>query len=292
MAIAYDNIRFLALRNKLISLQGISSSISAPTTQQKIMQEIDEIQALINDILNSSTQILEIAQQKKSVVDLATILNTLCNDPQITPYVSFTSNISQAPCLADPLVLKRVFNNLIHNAVKYGKLARVTLTRQENKILINIDDKGPGIPENEMTEVFKPFYRASNIRNTQTEGSGIGLAFAKLAILLYNGSIKLYNLHPGLRVSVTLNYVNTSHQAIHPPTMAANESEIALISQAYTIKSAALSHDLLNLITRVRLRMQMAEEDPIRKRKIENILEELEALLRHTLTSAKQNYQS
>ncbi|MBM3582276.1 MAG: two-component sensor histidine kinase, partial [Alphaproteobacteria bacterium] len=68
-----------------------------------------------------------------------------------------------------------------------------------------VDDDGPGIPEAEQDNVFRPFYRLEGSRSRETGGVGLGLATARSAILAHGGAIALANRpEGGLRVSVTL----------------------------------------------------------------------------------------
>lgn len=99
---------------------------------------------------------------------------------------------------AQPLALKRAIANLIDNAIKYGDEAVVTLSRQKDprgadRFEIRIDDNGPGIPENEMERVYRPFYRIEASRNRDSGGTGLGLAIARSAVLAHGGEIELHN---------------------------------------------------------------------------------------------------
>jgi signal transduction histidine kinase len=99
---------------------------------------------------------------------------------------------------AQPLALKRAIANLIDNAVKYGGEAIVHLARSRDtdghqQFEIRIDDRGPGIPAEEMERVFRPFYRIEASRNRDSGGTGLGLAIARSAILAQGGEIELHN---------------------------------------------------------------------------------------------------
>lgn len=68
-----------------------------------------------------------------------------------------------------PLAMKRCLTNLIGNAAKYAKTVWVSVENMDKgAIQISIEDDGPGIPEAQYEEVFKPFYRVDSSRNTQT----------------------------------------------------------------------------------------------------------------------------
>ena len=74
------------------------------------------------------------------------------------------------------MTLKRAFANLIDNAVKYGEHATVSLAAQGGELLIHVDDRGQGIPEEQWAKVLQPFYRVEASRSPDTGGIGLGLA--------------------------------------------------------------------------------------------------------------------
>jgi signal transduction histidine kinase len=105
----------------------------------------------------------------------------------------------------DALALKRAFANLLDNAWRYGGAARVTLSEADGQVAIAVDDDGPGIPEGEQDNVFRPFYRLEGSRSRETGGAGLGLALARSTILAHGGTIDLANRPDGgLRVRVSL----------------------------------------------------------------------------------------
>jgi two-component system osmolarity sensor histidine kinase EnvZ len=104
-----------------------------------------------------------------------------------------------------PNYLKRAIRNLIDNGFKYGKKVEIT-TSISNKILkIIIDDDGPGIPEAERENVFKPFYRLDNSRNLDSSSTGLGLAIVLDSITSHGGRIEtISSPMGGLRVIINL----------------------------------------------------------------------------------------
>ena len=101
--------------------------------------------------------------------------------------------------------MKRALVNLIDNAVKYGTAAHVSITATARTIEIAIDDKGPGIPEDELTRVLQPFYRIEQSRNPETGGIGLGLAITLAIVEAHGGELRLVNREEGgLRAFVVL----------------------------------------------------------------------------------------
>ena len=88
-------------------------------------------------------------------------------------------------------LINRCINNLIDNALKYGKNINVELTKKNTNIFIKIEDDGPGIPETEFDNVFKPFYKIDKGRGEKKSSVGLGLSIASDIIRSHGGNIKL-----------------------------------------------------------------------------------------------------
>ncbi len=104
----------------------------------------------------------------------------------------------------DALGLDGLFTNLIDNAVKYGRKARVKIYREAGSAVVEIADCGPGLPESELERVFEPFHRVEPSRSPQTGGMGLGLATARAVALSHGGDIVLANARQGLVARVRL----------------------------------------------------------------------------------------
>ncbi|WP_156889598.1 sensor histidine kinase [Paenibacillus harenae] len=106
---------------------------------------------------------------------------------------------------ADPDKLSRMLTNILNNCVKYmGQVAgpetkeiRVKLTDLASHVLIEIEDSGPGIEEEDLPYIFDRFYRAEQSRNSETGGSGLGLAIVKQIIEGHGGSVWAENVERG-----------------------------------------------------------------------------------------------
>ncbi len=158
---------------------------------------------LVSDISNASRLDSELVKEEEEEFNL---LKTLSN---LTEYLGKQANdkgvdfISDFP--ADPIVLHglearlaQVFVNLITNAVSFcdkGDAVRVWARRRENRVLVVVEDTGPGIPEQALTKIFKRFYSE---RPTQDFGnhSGLGLAISKQIIEAHGGVIWAENIRP------------------------------------------------------------------------------------------------
>ena len=98
------------------------------------------------------------------------------------------------PVKGDSFLIQIAISNLINNAIKYvdfeGKI-EVVIENKENDVMISVSDNGIGIPEKDMDKIFTDFYRASNIKDKNYEGSGIGLPVVKQIIERHGGTIKV-----------------------------------------------------------------------------------------------------
>ena len=104
-----------------------------------------------------------------------------------------------------PLQLRRCFVNLIENAIRYSKKIIVELNKDNENIIINIIDNGPGIPKNKYDEVFKPFYTLDPSRNKLKGESGLGLTIARDIVRSHGGDIKLSKSDlGGLKTTINL----------------------------------------------------------------------------------------
>ena len=88
-------------------------------------------------------------------------------------------------------LIKRCINNLIDNAIKYGEKVNIELNKKNNSLFIKIEDDGPGIPEQEYENVFKPFYKIDKGRADAKSSVGLGLSIASDIIRSHGGNIKL-----------------------------------------------------------------------------------------------------
>ena len=102
-------------------------------------------------------------------------------------------------------LIKRSINNLIDNSLKYGKKVNVDLSKKTTSIFIKIEDDGPGIPEDEYDNVFKPFYKIDKGRAETKSSVGLGLSIASDIIRSHGGNIKLKKSYMnGLNVKIFL----------------------------------------------------------------------------------------
>jgi len=105
--------------------------------------------------------------------------------------------------LGNQELLHRAIENILRNAIRYtepGTEIEISLgaavEHEESVAVLEVSDRGPGIPEGELHAIFLPFYRVDNARSPHTGGSGVGLAIAVRAVKLHGGELSAFN-RPG-----------------------------------------------------------------------------------------------
>jgi two-component system sensor histidine kinase CpxA len=107
----------------------------------------------------------------------------------------------------DPELLRRAVENVIRNAIRYSpprEPVEVSLARQNGRVVVDVRDRGPGVPEESLARIFDAFYRVDSDRNRVSGGIGLGLSIARRAIQLHKGTIRARNAQPGLEVEMDL----------------------------------------------------------------------------------------
>lgn len=201
------------LRTPLARLRLRAGFIDDAEVQRQIDADLDEMDAMIASTLAFLRG--DEVQEESRQADLAAMLQTLCNDAEDAGRTAVYSGPPQARLHCRPVTLKRAFANLVENAINYGKVARVFAEETDGKLVIRVEDTGPGVPEAELEAVFAPFYRLDRSRNRGTGGSGLGLAIARQAVEQHGGSVTLANLpEGGLRATVVLPRTPAAREAM------------------------------------------------------------------------------
>lgn len=104
-----------------------------------------------------------------------------------------------------PVAIRRALTNLVENALHYGERARVSVLEEADRVIVRVDDDGPGVPPDEIDHVTEPFVRLDPARRRNTTGLGLGLAIVANAIRDEGGTFRLTNRGGGgLRAEIVL----------------------------------------------------------------------------------------
>jgi two-component system sensor histidine kinase CpxA len=124
---------------------------------------------------------------------------------QVGKTLRFT-NIPDVTVTGNPKLLMSAIENIVRNAIRYGTTTiDITLSTHKETLLITVEDDGPGVPDDELKDIFRPFYRVSTARDRDSGGTGLGLAITQSAILQHSGQITASRSHlGGLKMHVEL----------------------------------------------------------------------------------------
>lgn len=195
-----DRTRVLAamshdLKTPLTRLRLRAALLEDPGLKAKVEADLDEMQSMVGDALD----FLRGAGGGEPVkpVDMAALLESLQADMQELGGEVGIEGAPLKPFPGKPQALKRCLWNLLDNAVKYGKRARMQVRDSDGQLEIRILDEGPGIPPSEIGKVFDPFYRVESSRNRETGGTGLGLSIARGIAEDHRGRVEVRNRAEG-----------------------------------------------------------------------------------------------
>ena len=174
----------------------------APQAREAIARDVTQMEQMISAVLAFVRDASE--ERPREPLDLASAVQCVVDNAAVLG--ADVKTVSAAPLVvhADALGLDGLLTNLVDNAIKYGRRARVRIYRDGDAAIVDVCDSGPGLPETELERVFEPFYRAEPSRNPQTGGMGIGLSSARAIARAHGGDIVLINGREGLIARVRL----------------------------------------------------------------------------------------
>ncbi len=160
----------------------------------KLEGDLDEIETLAKLVLDATRSLAP--DEPMARVDLDELSRRLVGDyAQLGHALAIEGRA--APIEARPNALRRALVNVVDNAFKYGRDVVLSIEDSRHEVALNVLDRGPGIPLEELEKVLYPFYRVEGSRNRETGGTGLGLAIAKDLVEGHGGALEIANRSDG-----------------------------------------------------------------------------------------------
>jgi two-component system sensor histidine kinase ChvG len=192
-----------SLRSAVGSLRFVKKDEHREKLLDVIEHDVRRLDRLVSDISNASRLDSELVKEEEEEFNLLKTLSNLCqylSQQAGEKGVDFIIDLPSDPISIHGLEarLAQVFVNLVTNAISFcedGDAVRVWARRRENRVLIVVEDTGPGIPEQALTKVFKRFY-SERPQAEFGQHSGLGLAISKQIVEAHGGVIWAENIRP------------------------------------------------------------------------------------------------
>jgi len=179
------------LKTPLATLRVRIESVEDEHERAKMASTIEDIARSLDDILS----LVRVGRPSDPTepVELAALIGQVAEE-----YEDLGQPVSFAP--TQRLVarlrvtwLRRALRNLVSNALRYGQVARIALIEAGARAVIEVEDDGPGIAEDQIARMFDPFIRGEPSRNSETGGAGLGLTLARAIAAQHGGTLNLAN---------------------------------------------------------------------------------------------------
>ncbi len=192
----------------------------AGTHKERAVLDVETMEQLLNDVLLFAGDAS--SNSENEVVDMYRVAERCIGEANVqAEQVILTSAPIALGVRIPERALCRVIDNLLSNALRYGKRAQVKTERRQGMACLVIEDEGPGIPETDIALVFEPFFRREPSRNRAHGGTGLGLSIVRQILVAYGGTIILSNRQngQGLRATVCLPLSERSNIGIAAPAV-------------------------------------------------------------------------
>ena len=169
----------------------------------KMAADIDQMEAMISATLAFVRDATDPVERRK--LELVSLVQSVADEMAETGLDVAAESSGTVVIEGDPIGLRRLVTNLIDNAVKFAGSARARVYERDGLAILEIDDDGPGIQEDEHDRLFEPFHRSEPSRSRETGGVGLGLAVVRSVARAHGGDARLENrVGGGLRARAEL----------------------------------------------------------------------------------------
>ncbi len=191
------------IETRTVALAAVSHDLRLPITRLRLRLErlrddaqrapIESDLADMERMIDNTLDFLRSGRtaEKAVLLDVNALLDRIAEDSEARGGEMVVQGHAE-PLFARPLALERCMANLVDNARRYGgPKVDVTVTDSPQRIEIRVEDRGPGIAENERERVFEPYVRLESSRAKETGGTGLGLAIARGVARMHGGDVRL-----------------------------------------------------------------------------------------------------
>lgn len=196
------------LQTPLTRLRLRLEKVSESDLRDKLIADLAQMQSMVREGLELARSMD--SQEALQRLDINSLVDSVCADASDAGHDVQLVEYPRLFVMAQPNALRRCLTNLLDNAIKYGKSARVSVTQEpQQRVMVRIHDSGPGLPPDQMETVFDPFFRLETSRSRDTGGTGLGLTIARNIAENHGGTLVLCN-HPngGLEARLLLSLIH------------------------------------------------------------------------------------
>ncbi len=200
----------LARLNVALELAKQKAHGEASPLLDRIETESNRLNEMIGRILMLSKLESGSTEVEKGPIDLTELVGDVVADANFEAaarHKSVLLHADQCSVMGSEILLRSAIENVLRNAVRYtaeSTAVQVSLEKANGNAIVKVQDVGGGVPDGELPNLFRPFYRVGEARERKTGGIGLGLAIADRAIRADHGSITARNANGGLVIEITL----------------------------------------------------------------------------------------
>jgi signal transduction histidine kinase len=186
----------------------------------RIERDVDRIASMVSELVEITRAEGDPEGRKFEIVDLAQVVNDIVSEERLDAELREcrlqVSGQLERPLWGDAELLRRAVGNVLRNAIRYSprhSAVEVTLAETADSSMVEIRDRGPGVSEELLLQIFKPFFRVEESRDPDSGGIGLGLSIAMRAVQVHQGTITAENATPGLKVQIVLPHLPPAENA-------------------------------------------------------------------------------
>ncbi len=180
--------------------------------REALLRDLQGMAALISDLLESERLSGSHVALQRAPTDVAALAREVVGELQAShagaARVTVAAPVGMRPVSVDASRMRLLLRNLVDNALRHGAEAAiapvVTLSLSADALSIEVRDHGPGVPEEQLSQLAQAFYRPDSARTRSAGGVGLGLYLCRLMAQAHGGTFAVRNAQPGLAVTVTL----------------------------------------------------------------------------------------